>query len=569
MPHFPPTTPRAKRRRRALRTRAMRTLVATVLPSLAATGAQAFSIDTGVPDLQWRWDNTLKYSSAWRVKGLDENVSGPNASNANPNFDDGDRNFHRGMISNRVDLLSEMDVKYQNVGARVSAAAWYDTIYNRSNANNSPATANAVSVPHDHFTDATSDLMGRKAEFLDAFAFGRFTPGDTALNVRAGRFTQLYGESLYFGANGIAAAQTPVDVIKALAVPNSQFKEILMPVTQLSANWQINTQVSVGAYYQLEWRASRLPPSGSYFSFGDFPGTGGERLLGGAPLMPGGGPAAFFHGTDIDARNSGQGGGQVKFKFGDTEYGIYAARFHDKAPQFYLRPGAGGVNPATGEIGQYVQVYGEGITTYGASFSTVLGDANVAGELSFRHNMPLNAVGNIVLDPLGAGNGSSNPLYPVGHTLHAQLSVINVLPAGPLWQGASITGEVAYNRRLAVTRNADQLDPNVSRDAAALRLIVQPEYFQVLPGVDMQVPIGIGYGLFGNSSVNGLGFPARHGGDFTFGIKADYEKVWYGSFTYTHFFGRAGSVANAAGQLTGNQVYKDRNFIALSIQRTF
>ena len=310
---------------------ARRAALACALP-LAIQAAQAFEIDTGVPDLHWRWDNTLKYSAAWRVQGRDDNVSGPSAANLNPNLDDGDRNFHRGMISNRVDLLSEMDVKYQNVGARVSAAAWYDTIYNRANANDSPATANPFSVPHDRFTNATRDLQGRKAEFLDSFVFGKFSPGDTMLNLRAGRFTQLYGESLFFGGNGIAAAQTPVDIIKALSVPNSQFKEILMPVGQLSANWQVQPQLSLGAYYQFEWRASRLPASGSYFSFGDFPGDGGERLLAGAPLIPGGGPAAFFRGNDLNARNSGQAGAQIKFKLADPEYGLYLARFHDKTP---------------------------------------------------------------------------------------------------------------------------------------------------------------------------------------------------------------------------------------------
>jgi len=538
-----------------------------------ATTALAFDIDTGVSGLQWRWDNTVKASAMWRVKARDQAVSGPTAANPNVNFDDGDRNFHRGLVSNRFDLLSEMDLRYRatygDVGARVSATAWYDAVYHRATAHGSPATANPWSVSGPRFTRATRRLMGRKAEFLDAFVFARFTPGDTALNVRAGRLTQLYGESLFFGANGIAGAQTPVDAIRALAVPNSQFKEILMPVSQVSANWQLNPRLSVGAYYQFEWRASRLPPSGSYFSYGDFPGVGGERLIVGAPLMPGGGPAAFFRGRDVKPRESGQGGGQVKFQVGDVEVGVYAARFHDKVPQFYLRPGAGGIDPVTGRIGRYVQVYGQNITVYGMSFSTVWGEANVAGEVSLRRNMPLNAVGNIVVDPQAIGNGAGRALYPVGRTLHAQVSVLNVLPASALWQGATLTAELAWNRRLSVTRNAGQLDPNVTRDAAALRVMFVPEYFQVLPGVDVQVPINVGYGLFGLTSVNGLALPARHGGDVTVGVKADWQKRWVGSLTYTHYFGQAGNFADAAGALTGRQVYKDRNFIALSIQRTF
>ncbi|WP_433868128.1 DUF1302 domain-containing protein [Ralstonia wenshanensis] len=544
-------------------------LFATTLLCTYTGSTQAFEVDTGNSDVKLRWDNTVKYSTAFRVKGQDTEVSGPNAGNGNPNLDDGDRNFHRGMISNRLDLLSEFDVRYQDVGARVSAAAWYDSIYNRSNANNSPATANSFSVPSDQFTRDTEKMQGRKAELLDAFVFGKVTPGDTLLNLRAGRFTQLYGESLFFGGNGIAAAQTAPDIIKALSVPNSQFKEILMPVGQLSAQWQLTPQISAGAYYQYEWRKARLPAAGSYFSFGDFLDAGGERVLAGQPLVPGGGPAAFFRGADLTARDSGQGGMQFKFKVADTEYGIYAARFHDKFPQFYFRPGVGGVNPATGRIGDYVLVYGQDIKVYGASFSTVVGETNVAGEVSIRRNMPLTATGNVVVDPTGTGDGRGNPLYPVGNTFHAQLSAISVLPASPLWQGASFVSEIAFNRRLSITKNASQLDPNVTRDASAVRFVFQPEYFQVLPGLDIQVPLGVGFGLSGFSSVNGVGMPARRTGDLSFGIKGTYQKVWNGSLTFTHFYGKGGGVIDGSAQLTGNQVYKDRDFVALSIQRTF
>jgi hypothetical protein len=38
-------------------------------------------------------------------------------------------------------LLSELDASYGNVGGRISAAAWYDAVYNRGNQNSS-ATSN-------------------------------------------------------------------------------------------------------------------------------------------------------------------------------------------------------------------------------------------------------------------------------------------------------------------------------------------------------------------------------------------------------------------------------------------
>ena len=68
-----------------------------------AMAARAMPIDTGNGDLAVNFDNTFKYSAAWRVKSADPALTG------NANADDGDRNFGKGLISNRVDWLSEVD----------------------------------------------------------------------------------------------------------------------------------------------------------------------------------------------------------------------------------------------------------------------------------------------------------------------------------------------------------------------------------------------------------------------------------------------------------------------------
>lgn len=555
---------------RGVREIRLRKAVGAVIGALAAlSGAQsafAFQIDIGNPDVRMTWDNTVKYSAAWRVRGVDSNVA-DNSLGVQANTNDGDLNFDRGLISNRVDLLSEFDFRYKrNFGFRVSGAAWYDGVYNRRNDNPGAfggALVNSRSADFDEFTDDTRDLHGRKAEFLDAFVWTNLTPADMNVNLKAGRFTQLYGESLFFGSNGIAAAQTSLDLIKALSVPNSQFKEILRPVGQVSAQLQVSPTFSIGAYYQAEWRKTRLPAAGSYFSFADFVDEGGETVILG--------PGAFVHrGKDIEAKDSGQGGLQLKFKAGDTEYGVYAAQYHDKMPQFYLRPG---VNPRNGSVGDYVQVFAENIRTVGASFSTLLGETNVGGEISFRDNMPLVASGNTVILPGNTtADGDSNAAFPVGRTLHLNLSAISVLSANPLWEGASFIGEFAYNRRLKVTDNANQLDPRATRDASAIQFIFQPEYFQVLPGLDLQVPIGVSYGLTGRSSVNGALFPSEHGGNVSVGVKGEYQKTWQAGITYTHYIGSPGSVIRyntAVPQLSYDNFHGDRDFISLSIQRTF
>ncbi|WP_442975101.1 DUF1302 domain-containing protein, partial [Salmonella enterica] len=156
------------------------------------------------------------------------------------------------------------DVTYRQFGARLSGAAWYDTIYNRHNDNDSPATVNSASVGPNEFTDATRKLHGRRAELLDAFVFGKFDLGGSPLTVRLGSHTVVYGESLFFGSNGIANAQGPVDIVKLVTVPGSQFKEILRPVNQVSGQYQATETVSLGAYYQFEWRKTRIPAAGSY-----------------------------------------------------------------------------------------------------------------------------------------------------------------------------------------------------------------------------------------------------------------------------------------------------------------
>ncbi|HYQ39536.1 MAG TPA: DUF1302 family protein, partial [Pseudomonas sp.] len=187
----------------AFRLRKLRFAIAGALAGLSASGtAFAFQIDSGNPDVRMSWDNTFKYSAAWRVNKPDNNIA-DNSIGPQVNTNDGDLNFDRGLISNRVDLLSEFDLRFKrDYGLRVSGAAWYDDVYNHSNDNPGAlggALVNSRSVDYDQFNDSTQTLHGRKAELLDAFVYGSFSPADMGLNLKAGRFTQLYGESLFFG----------------------------------------------------------------------------------------------------------------------------------------------------------------------------------------------------------------------------------------------------------------------------------------------------------------------------------------------------------------------------------
>jgi hypothetical protein len=523
--------------------------------------AGAVSLTASDSEFKLSWDNTLKYGAAYRLHDPSQKVA---ASSANPNVDGGDLAFRKGLINNRLDLLSELEGSYHGFGARVSAAAWYDAVY-RETGNDYPTTGhppNTLAQPNGRFTSEARDLMGQKVELSDGFVYGGLDLGDAKLSVRAGRHTQLYGETLFLGANGIAYAQGPVDLIKAFSQPGAQFKEVALPVNQISSTLQLGAGLSLGAYYQLEWRPLRLPAAGSYFSPADFVGAGADLLL-----TPTGGAAPRT--ADRKGTRDGQFGGQLRFKSGDFDYGIYAAQFDEKAP----------IPVLDGTTGTYALYYQRHVKTFGASLSTVLGETNVAAEASIRRGTPLAPLGDLIVTINPTADNERNTPYALGNTLHINLSAISVFPATALWDGASLVAETAYNRLLKVTRSPagipgvlpDALNTTHTRDHLAARMVFQPEFFQVLPQVDLQMPIGLGYGLKGRSAVFQLA--PEHGGDVSIAFNFDYQKLWKAGLQYTHYLGRGGPAPSLDAATSTNasyqQYYKDRDFLSLSVQRSF
>lgn len=531
------------------RSLALAVSLASSLPAMAA------QIDLGDSEWQLRWDNTLKYSQAWRLNRADDRLTNaPTANGLYPSIQSqGDKNFSRGLVSNRLDILSEMDLSHQNYGLRLSGAAWYDRVYNED----------TDSSEQPRFLSKTRELHGRDAELLDAFVYLRGELGESSQGVlRLGRHSLVYGESLFYGGNGIGAAQGPTDVVKLLSVPGTQFKEILRPVNQISGQLQINPQLSVGAYYQFEWERSNLPGAGSYLSDNDAIGDGSGALTditGGQTL----------HASDIEAKNSGQGGVQLRFKPQGTELelGLYAAQYHDKAPSgLYGYVNTAGPSPV---LATYRQVFAEDIKTVGASFSTAYGDFNFASEASLRWNAPL--VSNLqVIAPGQAADNDGEARYAKGRTAHVNLSTIYLLSPSALWDGGSILAELAWNRTLSVTDNRAALDSNTTRDATALRVLAEPAYFQIADGLDLSVPIGVGVVLDGRSSaVSKSGFGNTHAGDWSVGLKATYLQRWEMGLNYVNFFGAPGAGLREDGNFSYAQSLADRDFVSLYVKTTF
>jgi Protein of unknown function (DUF1302) len=540
-----------------------RTTIAAALGLLNVAAAQAIEIDTGNPDWTLRWDNTVRYSLMTRLKDQLPSLSttpAPQLANQN----DGNNNFNKGLVSNRLDLFTELDLQGKSMGARLSAAAWYDDVYN-GRTDNTSFTSNHR--PASEFPSQTRKTMGRDGELLDAFVYANLELGERPASIRVGRHTLLWGESLFFGANGIAGGQAPLDIVKLTSVPNSTFKEVARPTGKVSGQIQVTPEVAVGAYVTYDWQASRIPPVGSYLSSGDPAGDGAERLLAGAPGVE------FKKAPDLEAKDSGQGGLQVRFSVPsiDTDFGLYATRYHATTPS-NINTQANGV-PGTPSFApsSYRFLYHEGVRAYGASFAKTVGAWGLAGEVSLRQNTPLASSGQTTLPAIRVNTGlnnNSNPGYAVGETLHAQLSWLASLGPSFISQEASFAGEVAWNQRRKVTKNEKMLNPNADKSASALRMVYSPSYRQVLPGLDLTPSIGLGY-AFGKSSAVGPGFGVDKGGDISLGLAATYLGSWNFGINYVHYLGEAAPGLDAANNAQYKQALKDRNYLTLTVRTTF
>jgi hypothetical protein len=222
--------------------------------------------------LQLRWDNDLRYSAGFRVEG-------PGALSLNyPNSDDGDRNFSPGLVMNRFDLSSILDITGEKFGAQIGILAWYDTVYHRHTDNRSPGTYNPATASNT-FAAQTVSLDGQHVDLGESFIYGNLDLSGVPVSVRLGRQTLLWGESLFFDQNGIDAGMAPIDYTRRASTPHGYSRDVFLPVTQISFTAQLQTDLSLAGYYQLEWRPDRLAGTGSYFSDNDAQGAGADRAF--------------------------------------------------------------------------------------------------------------------------------------------------------------------------------------------------------------------------------------------------------------------------------------------------
>jgi hypothetical protein len=593
--------------------------VALAAALCAAGAAQSAELNTGNPDLSVRFDNTIKYNYGYRVSGQNAAIL------KSVNFDDGDRNFDKGNVSNRLDLLSEFDLVFQKrLGLRVSAAAWRDAAYSKLD-NSNPASSNHLEngKPAVGLSPYTSRYhKGPSGEVLDAFVFGRFEIGDMPVNVKLGQHTLYWGESLISPIHGVNYGQSAIDLIKGYAVPGSEAKELFLPRQAISTQFSPSNELSFAAQYFFNYKPARLPESGSFLGFYDYAFQGAESFnLSGLGL-----PAAVKR-TDALPAKSGDFGLAARWSpaWLDGTVGAYARRTADLLPQANLRlagvpsallggnaactaaiPGAAvaGSNclfyPTTlGATSQYQLEYAGGVDMVGLSLSKSVAGISVGADLSYRRNMPLNSSPALLM-PRGTNPALMAGLNTMlkgqlvvkaadlpaegevsgarGNTIHGVLNFIGTTAKTPLFDASSWVTEFTWNRVGKVTSGAELYKgrdnytgiDKVTKDFFGLAINFAPVWFQVFPGVDLSMPMSYSVGLSGNSAVSSGG--NKHAGNYAAGLSFDAYQRYRIDFKYVDFFGPF-ATDPVSGAITSNAgvtpLLKDRGFLALTLKTTF
>lgn len=548
---------------------------AVALAMLYSGAASGFEIKTGNEDVTLRWDNTVKYNIGWRLEKRDDTLGDTWGLQA------GEYQFDRGdVITNRLDLLSELDLVYKKYyGFRVSGAAWYDAAYD-GDVKGNPAFQDAgfgTAYPNNQFTHSVERFYTHSAEFLDAFVFGRLNLGEVPLDVRAGRHNVYWGESLFSPIHGVSYSQGPVDFRKAVATPGSEAKELFLPLTQLSAQAQITDELSVAGQYYFEWKPYRIYEGGTYFTFFDPLFQGGTRFQ---PfpgfIIPYGGDQES--GPDAKPDDRGSWGLNARYASGFGTFGVYYREFDDKVPA---------VLSTGGTFAELHNAYAKDVKLWGVSASKQIGGVAVGAELVHRENTALNTV-------FGA------PALARGDSWHALVNAIAFVGKTPLFDSAVLLGEITYSKLdevyedtranfnhvghtcvNAVGAPGGSKDDGCSTDDAwGLALTFTPTWYQVFPSLDLSMPIHYDVGLRGNSPVPFGG--NENSGTWSIGLSADYKAKYRFDLTYSDYFGDYTAAPNAffgvapgigPSQLGstngGNAIIHDRGWLSFTFKTSF
>ena len=296
--------------------------------ALLLTASPASAIDLSQGDLEARLDMTVSIGASYRLNDQSADLVGlaNGGTQYSVNSDDGNLNYDKGFVSAPVLVSADLEFRYKNSGAFFRANAFYDYVNEEEERDRTPLTEEAM------------DRVGSRFDVYDAYFWTNFEAGDRMVNFRIGRQVLNWGESTFI-QNGINAIN-PVDVSK-LRLPGSELRDAYLPVWMASTSISLTDNLTIEAFYQIQWKEIIIDPPGTYFSTNDFVGRGGNRVYLGfgslSDLQPLG---AIPRGEDTLPSDSGQWGIAARYyapNLNGTEFGFYFMNLHSRLPVLSAR----------------------------------------------------------------------------------------------------------------------------------------------------------------------------------------------------------------------------------------
>lgn len=563
---------------------------AITMALLASSCVSAVEIETGNTDFKLRWDNTVRYNVGVRARNCDINICGNGAGAGDFTAHQSDRKFaDRGdVIMNRLDIFSEFDLVFkQDSGFRVSAAGWYDNAY-KGNVQGDPALnlapggigqgAGPAGSPHSDFVKRWN--KGPSGEILDAFLFTKLNIGGVPINLKAGQHNIYWGESLFSFVGGVAYAQGPVDIRKALANPGVEAKEVFKPLKQVSFSADLTDRLTIAGQYLLDWKPSTLPDGGTYFGPVDGFSQGGGGSIFGIP---------FGGITAAPTKKRGDFGLAAKWRpeWLDGTAGFYYREYTDKLPQLVINRNTFiGTNLVPQEFGLDYSTPRQKMLAF--SLSKQVGDISTGMDLTYRKDAQLAAVPLATLaGQSNIGTGAlGNSMLPTGNVFTGVFNAIAYFGKNPVFDSAALQAELNFAHLDKVTKSpgsfygkgyncsAEKAGKDfaygcATKDAFGLAMQFTPKWFQVMNGVDLEMPLFVGLGLKGNSVVP---FGDNQGqGQYSVGLSADVKNQYSISLKYNGFIAKHANDALGAFSDSNASLgkYWDRNWVSLTLKTTF
>ncbi|MEN6543852.1 DUF1302 domain-containing protein [Parvibaculum sp.] len=493
---------------------------------------------------------------------------GRDTSIAAENFDDGNLNYKRGDVyTTSTRMLHEVDIRWQNLGAFSSFSYFYDFM------NNDAESTRRTDLSHDARQQA-----GRGIDLYDAYVYGDFNVGGAPLTLRLGNQVINWGEAL-FRPGGIA--QTNAIDISKLVTPGTNIREGYLPSPMIYANFSPVQGLGLEAYYEFEWRKTKLIPVGTFHSTEDLLGDGNQGMFfagdpGGTGLTP---QQLFLTGTaiprgpDDNPKNGGQYGVAARYFADDLalEASLYYLRYHSKTP--YLSGTAfciiSYLSCFVSVPTSYYAVYPEDNNLYGASLSFPIGPVAIGAEASYQPRYPVmlaDAVTAAITEAWITGLPSSvdgvtyakrwSYIGNAALTIGPNLGAIGQLPG---WIGADSMD--LYGEAALVSFAGDK-PAGVTGDMSAwgLTTVASATYTNVLmSGLTLTPNVSFNYNVNGTAiDRSSAGTPIRGKRAVAVGVSANLRNTYSGSITYTNNMG--------GGLITRNS---DRDFLTIAAAYSF